>query len=379
MQILALIDTFRVGGPGKQLISFCKAASAYGMTVRIGTFLRRPHRSSPFIEACRSEGITVRVYEEQFLFDPRPISLVRSDLFESDIDLFQTHSYKASIVGALFSSRMRREGIRWVAYMHGFTNENLKIRLYYELELLAIRRADAVLPVSESIARIVKSHLGQSRVRMEVIQNALLPETVLDRRTRTQVRQEMNIAKDATVIGVIGRLSREKGQGIFIDALARLDNRNVCAVLVGEGPDESELVAQVKRIGWGPRILFMGYQENMEAIYAGIDLVVIPSLNEGIPNVALEAMGRGIPLIASAVGGLPDMVADQKSGLLVPPGDANALACAIRFLLDHPEERQRIGEAGRATVETRFSMALRMKRIGTLYEGLVTPKGDPHG
>lgn len=374
IRVLAVIDTFRVGGPGKQLIAFCKAAPAYGMTVRIAAFLRRPLKTSPFIESCRAEGLPVRIFEERFPFDPRLPSLVRSDLVENRIDLLQTHSYKANVIGALLSSRMRREGIRWVAYLHGTTNENMKVRLYYALELWAVRHADGIVPVSEAIGRVVAARLGRSRARLEVISNALMPEAVPDRQIREQARRDLGVSGDAVIIGVVGRLSREKGQGILIEALARLNDQNVLALLVGEGPDEPELKRRVVQIGLKGRVRFMGYQNDMTAIYAGMDLAVIPSLSEGIPNVALEAMGRGIPLIASAVGGLPDMVADRKSGLLVPPGDADALARAIRFLLDHPAERRRIGEAGRAAAEARFSMAQRLKRVQALYQRLMAPR-----
>lgn len=378
IRVLALIDTFRIGGPGKQLIAFCKAAPACGLTVRLAAFLRRPLKTSPFIESCRAEGLAVRIFEERFPFDPRLPSLLRSDLVENRIDLLQTHSYKANVIGALLSSRMRREGIRWVAYLHGMTDENLKVRLYYALELWAVRYADGIVPVSEAIGRVVAARLGRSGARLEVISNALLPEAAPDPRTRERARRDLGASDDAIVIGVVGRLSREKGQGILIEALARLNNQNVLALLVGEGPDEPDLKRRVGELGLNGRVRFMGYRNDMTVIYSGMDLAVIPSLSEGIPNVALEAMGRAIPLVASAVGGLPEMVVDHKSGLLVPPGDADALARAIRFLADHPEERRRIGEAGRAAAEARFSMAERMKRVRAFYDRLMTPP-VPHG
>ena len=374
IRVLAVIDTFRIGGPGKQLIAFCKSAPEYGLAIRIASFLRRPNQTSPFIEACRTEGLPVRIFEERFPFDPRLPSLVRSELIKNRADLLQTHSYKANVIGALLSSRMQRDGIRWAAYLHGTTQENLKVRMYYEMELLAVRRADGIVPVSEMIGRTVAGRLGRSRAHLEVIPNALLPETTSDGGIREQARREMGAPDGAVVIGVIGRLSREKGQDIFVDALARLKDTKVFAVLVGEGPDEAALRARVEQLGLGDRVRFMGYQNDMAPIYAGMDLAVIPSLSEGIPNVALEAMGRRIPLIATAVGGLPEMVADGMSGLLVPPGDAEALAKSVRFLTDRPEERQRMGEAGRAAIESRFSMAERMKRVRALYERLMTPR-----
>ncbi|MBI3812629.1 MAG: glycosyltransferase [Nitrospirae bacterium] len=373
IRVLALIDTFRVGGPGKQLIAFCKAAPGYGLTVRLAAFLRRPLKTSPFIEACRAEGLPVWIFEERFPFDPRLPSLVRSDMLKNRIDLLQTHSYKANVVGALLSSRMRQAGMRWCGYLHGTTNENLKIRLYYALELWAVRHADGIVPVSEAIGRVVAARLGRSRSHLEVIPNAWLPEAAPDPRTRQQARRDLGASDDAIVIGAVGRLSREKGQGVLIEALTRLNDRAVMALLIGEGPDEQGLKQQVAVLGLNGRVCFLGYRNDMTAIYAGMDLAVIPSLSEGIPNVALEAMGRGIPLIATAVGGIPEMVTDRKSGLLVPPGDADALARAIRFMIDHPEERSKIGEAGRAAAAARYSLAERMKRVKALYERLMAP------
>jgi len=371
IRVLALIDTFRIGGPGKQLIAFCKSAPKYGLSVRLATFLRRPLKTSPFIEACRAENLSVRIFEERFPFDPRLPSLVGSDLVENRIQLFQTHSYKANVIGALLSSRLRQKAVRWVAYLHGTTNENLKIGLYYALERWAVRRADGVIPVSEAIARGLRTPPGRSRARLNVIQNALLPEEGDNPLTRERIRREWGVSKDAIVIGVVGRLSREKGQEIFIEALARLKDPMVWGILVGEGPDEMALRSKVEILGLSGRVRFLGYQSDMTAIYAGMDLAVIPSLSEGIPNVALEAMGRGIPLIASAVGGLPDMVTHEESGFLVPSGNADALSESMRVLIRHPDERRRIGDRGRSEAEARFSLEGRMKKIAAFYADLM--------
>jgi len=107
-------------------------------------------------------------------------------------------------------------------------------------------------------------------------------------------------------------------------------------------------------------------------------VVAAPSRTENFSLTIAEAMAAARPVVACRVGGLPEMVVDHKSGLLVPPGDADALARAIRFLADHPEERRRIGEAGRAAAEARFSMAERMKRVRAFYDRLMSPP-VPHG
>ncbi len=374
IQIAALIDTFQVGGPGKQLIAFCKAAPACGMTVRIATFLRRKHRTSPFIDACRAEGLDPHVFDERFLFDARLLSLVRTYLRSNDVQVLQTHSYKANVIASLLSATVKRRGARWIGYVHGFTNENAGVRLYYALELRALRRADAVVTVSDPLRRQVVRALGQSRVPLQVIWNASLPERLSSTASppsREAARQELGIPEDAVVAAVIGRLSSEKGQGVFLEALADLGRTNIVGLIVGDGPDEEALRIKAARLGLSGKVRFAGYRHDIAPIYAATDILVIPSFSEGTPNVALEAMGHQIPLVATSVGGIPDMIGHQESGLLVAPGDAAALSESIRWLMDHPDERARLAARAKEIVETRFSLAGRMKRIQGLYRDIL--------
>jgi glycosyltransferase involved in cell wall biosynthesis len=368
IQVTALIDTFQVGGPGKQLMAFCKAAPACGMTVRIATFLRRKHRTSPFIDACRAEGLDPHVFDERFLFDARLLALVRTYLRSNDVQVLQTHSYKANVIASLLSATVKRSGGRWIGYVHGFTNENASVRLYYALELRALRRADAVITVSEPLRRRVVRAVGQSRV--QVVWNASLPErlpSTASPSSRAVARRGLGIPEGAVVASVIGRLSSEKGQGVFLEALAELGKANVVGLIVGEGPDEEALRIKAGRLGLSGTVRFAGYRPDIAPIYAATDILVIPSFSEGIPNVALEAMGQQIPLVATAVGGIPEMIGDRESGLLVAPGDATALAESIRRLTDHPDERARLAARAKEIVETRFSLAGRMRRIQALY------------
>jgi glycosyltransferase involved in cell wall biosynthesis len=141
----------------------------------------------------------------------------------------------------------------------------------------------------------------------------------------------------------------------------------VVGLIVGEGPDEEALRIKAGRLGLSGTVRFAGYRPDIAPIYAATDILVIPSFSEGIPNVALEAMGQQIPLVATAVGGIPEMIGDRESGLLVAPGDATALAESIRRLTDHPDERARLAARAKEIVETRFSLAGRMRRIQALY------------
>jgi glycosyltransferase involved in cell wall biosynthesis len=132
---------------------------------------------------------------------------------------------------------------------------------------------------------------------------------------------------------------------------------------------------KARRLALSDRVRFTGYRPDVAAIYAATDVLVIPSFSEGIPNVILEAMVQKVPLVATTVGGIPEMIGHQESGLLVAPGDADAIAGSIGWLMDHPEERERLTARAAEIVETRFSMAERMKRIQALYQDVVARNG----
>src|SRR5262249_3077047 len=187
------------------------------------------------------------------------------------------------------------------------------------------------------------------------------------------VRRDLRLHADGPVAAVVGRLSPEKGHDYFVKAMIEVARGvpGLQGLIVGDGPEEQRLRAKVRAMGLGALIRFTGYRRDVDRIYPAIDVLVVPSLSEGLPMVVLEAMAYGRPVVGTRVGGIPEAVEDGVTGLVVPPADAGTLAGAVRTLLLDPVLCQAMGKAGQARVERRFSVRARAARVLSLYEDIV--------
>ena len=175
----------------------------------------------------------------------------------------------------------------------------------------------------------------------------------------------------------VGRLTPAKGQGVLIEAAARLRDwgRDFRVVLVGAGPDEAELKASVRALGLESQVEFTGplNQEEVQARYAQADAFVLPSFAEGIPVVLMEAMASGVPCVTTRITGIPELIRDGVDGLLVTPSDALELADTVTHLMDDPDLCRELGEAGRRRVEAEYELSRNVRRLGSLFKARLVP------
>jgi len=266
------------------------------------------------------------------------------------------------VLGRLVATAFRRP---WVAFLHGETWENRKVRAYFAMERVAVRRADRVVVVSHDMARAVASQ-GIPSSKIQVIHNACLvgPE---------RGDHAWN-AEASPVVGVIGRLSPEKGVDLALRVHSKVTQQlpSVRLLIVGEGPERVALEGHAERLGISHSVCWAGYREDITEVYRQLTLLLIPSRSEGLPNVALEAMGHGIPVVATSVGGIPEVVNDGESGLLAPPDDAEGLARHVLSILKDPSLHRRLGQEARQEMASRFSLEARLQALRGMYERVLT-------
>jgi glycosyltransferase involved in cell wall biosynthesis len=209
--------------------------------------------------------------------------------------------------------------------------------------------------------------------RCLLVENAIDTD---DYRRRTDVataKRREGLAPDRLVIGAVGRLSAEKGFDVLIRAGERLvqAGHELDVVIAGDGGAEPQLRALIAKLGLQDRVRLVGHRGDPRGLYEAMDLFVLSSYREGLPNVVLEAMAMGVPVVATRVAGVPRLVRDGDNGVLVEPGSADGLAAAIAPLLADAGGRARLAAAGRRTVAADYSFARRMDRVRDLFDRLL--------
>ena len=286
----------------------------------------------------------------------------------------QTHGFKPTLIGLYLKYAL---GLRWVCFMHGTTAENWRVRAYNNLDNLMQRLADRTVLVSRAQRGWVLGAGDLRRVR--VIHNAIDSESpVATSGDAKGVRQAMGAAEHAPLIAVVGRLSPEKGVDVFLEAFRQLRVRlpGVRAVVAGDGPERARLESLCVDLDLGEAVRFVGYTPTPGDYLTASDLVVLPSRSEGMPNVALEAMALGKPVVATAVGGLRELIEPGVSGLLVPQEEPTALAEAMARVLETPEITAGLAERGRQRVREHFSPAARARAVIAVYRELLNAAGS---
>jgi len=236
------------------------------------------------------------------------------------------------------------------------------------LERLANRLTDTVVANSEAVRAETLATEGLAAEKVVVIHNgvdAARYETVPD----ASLRRTLGVTPAARVVVVVANLIAYKGHAGFLEAWTRVVARvpAAMALLVGDGPLRAQLEARAAALGLGPSVRFLGARRDVPAVLALADVVVHPSLEEGFSNAILEAMAAARPVVASAVGGVPEAVVHEVTGLLTPPGDAEALAAAVVSLLGDPGRSAKLGAAGRQRVMDLFTVGRMLRQYEALY------------
>jgi glycosyltransferase involved in cell wall biosynthesis len=294
------------------------------------------------------------------------------------VRIWHAHEYKSNIIGLIVG---RLLGLKLVSTIHGWVELTPKLNFFYRLDLIALRRYDRVVVVSQDLHEFCLSK-GIRRDRLRLVQNGIETQLYTRRRLPIEARQHFKLARRADrasnrlVIGVLGRLSEEKGLEFLISAFAQ-----VCRVepdielwIAGDGNERTALEAQVASSGVGDRVVFLGHVSDAIELFECLDLFCLPSLREGLPNTLLEAMAMEVPVIATKVGGIPAVLHDGIDSRLVVPRSADALATVLGELVSDPIQRDRLARAGRQLVEREFDFQVRMQKLIAVYDELFEAK-----
>lgn len=364
--IIELRDTYEVGGPGKTIIETFRALDPDRFRCHLAVFLASGETGqTPFVRAAQACGMPVHFIRGVNRYDPRLVLELASLSRRLRADIVHAHEVKSDAI-AYLASRARRVSI--VTTLHGWIGNSWKQRALIALDRRLVPRFDAVIAVSGRI-RDEAAAAGVPSDRLHLLHNAIVVERYHRTGDTGFLRQLIGRDLPSPIVVSIGRLSPEKGHADLIDALGIAAARGRClsTVLVGDGPERSRLLEKIKSLNLEGSVHLVGHVESPERVLQEVDLMVLPSHTEGLPNAALEALVMEVPVLATNVGGTPEVVRDGDTGGLVEPRTPAALAAAlIDFAID-PSKWKLMAVRGRRLVESQFDFRARTRALESLY------------
>ena len=331
------------------------------------------HEAGPIGEEIRRTGTAVSVLGlTPSLRRPRDIFGIAGYLRSARPQIVHTFLLTASLYGRLAAILARVPiviGTEVNIYEH-------KRPAHALAERLLMAGTDRMVVSAESVRDFYVKQVHARPSKIDVIYNAVDFTQAQATMSREEMRKTLSLPAGARVAGIIARLTEQKGHRYLFEALAsRPDLADVHLLVVGGGEQQDALVREVHAKGLASRVHFLGARRDLGNLLAAMDLFVLPSLWEGLPLSMVLAMGAGLPIVATRVAGIPEVVDDGRTGLLVEPRDVDALGAALARLLGDPELRHRIGEDARAAVLPRFGVDRYVDSVAALYDRLLVQEG----
>ena len=350
MKILHIISSGGMYGAEAVILNMSRTLNESSHSSVLGVFSNSANPNLQLHEAASREGIESHLIPCNGQLDRTVTASIRELATRTKADIVHAHGYKADIY-VYFA--LRASAVPLVSTCHTWYDNNLLVTLYGMADRLVLRNYAAVVAVSEEVkqrlltagVREDRIHLVRNGIDLRPFDNAL-----------PSLRNNLSADQSLTV-GLVGRLAIEKGVDIFLHAAARVlaASPSTKFVVVGEGPDRDKLESLIDELKIRKSVSMLGRRNDMPSVFASLDIMASASRQEGLPIAILEGMASRLPIIATAVGAVPTVVFDGRTGVLVPPENPELLASAIVNLLRNPAEQKLLGAAGRKLIEDEFS------------------------
>jgi glycosyltransferase involved in cell wall biosynthesis len=371
MNVLQLISS-SIGyyGAERVVVTLSAALEELGVSTVVGAFLNTAKTAHlEVLDQAELRGLKTERIPCHGRLDWQAVLAIRSIIERHKIDVIHCHGIKPDLYAFLAA---RQYNIPLVSTCHLWTFDSKKAWLVSALERCILHAIDRVVVVSDHII----PQLRRFGVRAQVIYNGIDLEPFY--KPASDFKMKMNWS-GRPVVGAIARLAPQKGLQYLLRAVPEVlrESPKALFVIVGDGPERQALEAEAKCLGIQDSVSFLGVREDIPELLSSMDVLAMPSLDEGLPMALLEAMASGKAVVATGVGGIPRVIQNRVNGIIVSPGDVYGLAANLRNLLKHGEFRLVLGQKARATVESQFSAATMAKRYLEVYSGVPSKVGFP--
>ena len=372
LDVLHLIGTLSPGGAERNLFYLAPHLSKSRLRYGICCLMHR----GEFADEIERMGIPVFEMHYRRRYALQTLLRLRRLLVDGEVAVVHTHLFESGVMGRLAAWLARVPIV--ITHEHGKT---LWKRWHHTMfERLAIHFTDLRIAVSKDIMNLRVSREGTPPDKIRIIYNAVDPERfTLAQSARSSKRKELGL-EDCLVVGTIGRLVEAKAYDLFIDVAHQACNlsQDLRFILVGEGPLRQELERKRDRLGLGKSFEFLGQRSDIAELMAAMDIYMITSLREGLPMTLIEAMMSAKPIISTAVGGIPDTIADGEDGLLIEGRACEALVGALMGLLEQPEKMKDFGLKARRKAIERYAPEKVLNQLEAVYAEIMERKGVSH-
>lgn len=366
-RVLHLIDSLHLGGAQEVILTLVRGSDPAKFEHEVATL----HGHGVYWDRMQAAGFTLHSLSPSKyipLYIPNLIRLLRHGQF----DLLHCHLGASNILGKPLA--------RWLGLpailSHDHTNDAQRIenRTVFLLDRWANRYADWFVAVSESCRNFLIQSEDIPEHKITLVANAIdsdhyRPGTI----PRLEARQKFSLPPEAPVLAGVGRLTPQKNFLLFLDVVADLQREipDLHILLAGTGPEDSLLRQHAASLGIADRVVFAGYVADSREVYAAADFLLMPSRFEGLPMTLLEAMSSGLPVVASALDGIAEVISSGADGVLAPPGDRDGFVRAVCELWRNASARKTMGQAARETIEARYSARRMVSQIEEIYARLL--------
>jgi glycosyltransferase involved in cell wall biosynthesis len=354
------------GGPEKTILGSpgFLADSGYRM---LSAYLHAPDDPGfeQIRERARAKGAPLYSVPDRGPWDWRVVTHLLEICKHEQVAIWHGHDYKSNLLGLMLC---RCWPMRLVTTVHGWVERNRRTALYFAIDKLCLPRYDRVFCVSDDL-RMACLAAGVSPERCRLLENGIDTGEFTRTLSTREAKQRLGYDPERPLIGAVGRLSDEKGFDVLLRAAAAGFDSDV--VIAGEGPLRPALESLIAELGLSSRVRLLGFRSDTISLYQALDVFVLSSRREGLPNVVLEAMAMGVPVVATRVGGLLELVEPGRNGLLVEPDSVADLARAVERLLADSAQRSHLATEARRTIESRFSFQKRMDAIRHVYDEMI--------